>query len=64
MKKKKAKPKKVKKIEPSDLAQIKEYFFAFEMVKQYPYTRSYIIKQPLKKSFKETLGELFVGRNR
>lgn len=41
---------------------IKEYFFAFEILKQYPYTRSYIIKAPMKKSFKDTISELFVGR--
>jgi hypothetical protein len=41
---------------------IKEYFFAFEILKKYPYTRSYILKAPLKKSFKDTISELFVGR--
>ncbi len=41
---------------------IKEYFFAFEIIKKYPYTRSYVLKAPLKKSFKDTISELFVGR--
>ncbi|MBU0526860.1 hypothetical protein KKE92_00105 [Candidatus Micrarchaeota archaeon] len=41
---------------------IKEYFFAFEIIKMYPYTRSYVLKAPLKKSFKDTISELFVGR--
>ncbi len=41
---------------------IKEYFFAFEIMKKYPYSRSYIIKAPLKKSFKDTFAELFVGQ--
>jgi hypothetical protein len=43
-------------------AVIKEYFFAFEILKQYSYNRSYIIKAPMKKSFKDTISELFVGR--
>ena len=38
------------------------YFFAFEILKPYNYSRSYIIKEPLKKSFKESVGELLVGR--
>lgn len=42
--------------------EIKGYFFAFEILKQYPYTRSYIVKAPMKKSFKDTISELFVGR--
>jgi hypothetical protein len=59
--KKKAKPEK----DAHEIAQeveIKEYFFAFEILKQYPYTRSYIVKAPMKKSFKDTISELFVGR--
>lgn len=42
--------------------EIKEYFFAFEVMRQYPPSRSYVLKAPLKKSFKDTLAELFVGR--
>ncbi len=41
---------------------IKEYFFAFELIKQYPQSRSYILKAPLKKSFTESIAELMVGR--
>lgn len=61
--KKKAKVAK-KKIVPEETqeVEIKEYFFAFEILKQYPYTRSYIVKAPMKKSFKDTISELFVGR--
>lgn len=42
--------------------EIKDYFFAFEILKQYSYNRSYIIKAPMKKSFKDAISELFVGR--
>lgn len=38
------------------------YFFAFEILKPYNYSRSYIIKAPLKKSFKESFSELIMGR--
>lgn len=48
--------------EKKEEIEIKECFFAFEVVKQYPYSRSYIIKAPLKKSFKDTVSELFSGR--
>ncbi len=59
MAKKKGKKAAVKKPEKR---KIKEYFFAFEIMKKYPYSRSYIFKAPLKKSFKDTFAELFVGR--
>lgn len=65
MPKKKAKRKKKapkKKEEAAEDVRIKEYFFAFEILRQYPYTRSYIMKAPLKKSLKDTIAELFVGR--
>jgi len=57
MARKKKTPKK-----PSEDVVIKEYFFAFEIIKKYPYSRSYVLKAPLKKSFKDTISELFVGR--
>ncbi len=61
--KKKAKVAKKKVVsEETQEVEIKEYFFAFEILKQYPYTRSYIVKAPMKKSFKDTISELFVGR--
>ncbi|MFN7991758.1 MAG: hypothetical protein U0R44_06405 [Candidatus Micrarchaeia archaeon] len=41
-----------------------EYIFAFELLRQYPNLRSFIIKQPLKKSFKDTVGELFGGKKK
>lgn len=48
-----------KKIAP---AQPTTYFFAFEIIKPYNYCRSYILKAPLKKSFKESFSELLMGR--
>ncbi len=57
MARKKKAPKKVQ-----EEVVIKEYFFAFEIIKKYPYSRSYVLKAPLKKSFKDTISELFVGR--
>jgi hypothetical protein len=41
--------------------QMSQYFFTFEMTKQYPMVRSFIVKMPLKRSLKDTLGELFSG---
>ena len=41
---------------------IQEYFFAFDVVKQYPYTRSYTIKRPMKKSLKDSVMGLFVSQ--
>jgi hypothetical protein len=38
-----------------------QYFFTFEVLKQYPTIRSYIIKQPLRRSFKDTISELLGG---
>ncbi|VVC04266.1 Uncharacterised protein [Candidatus Bilamarchaeum dharawalense] len=38
---------------------ISDYVFSFELTRQYPTVRSYLLKQPLKKSFKETFLELF-----
>lgn len=37
---------------------ISDYYFSFEIMKQYPHVRSFIVKQPLKRSFKDTLSEL------
>jgi hypothetical protein len=53
---------KPKKNNGADEIEIQGYFFAFEILRQYPYTRSYIMKAPLKKSLKDTISELFVGR--
>ena len=61
MKKKKPGKKPTKVLKPEDI-EIKDYFFAFEVLKQYPYSRSYIIKAPMKKSLKDAVAELFVGR--
>ncbi|MDD5171831.1 MAG: hypothetical protein PHF60_02230 [Candidatus ainarchaeum sp.] len=38
-----------------------QYFFTFEVLKQYPTVRSYIIKQPLRRSFKDTVAGLLGG---
>lgn len=38
-----------------------QYFFTFEIVRQYPTVRSYIIKQLLRRSFKDALSELIGG---
>lgn len=34
------------------------YIFSFELTKQYPTVRSFIIKMPLKKSFSDSLADL------
>jgi hypothetical protein len=49
---------------PAPEATISQYFFTFELIKQYPTTRSFIVKQPLKRSFKDTFGELFGGNKK
>ena len=36
-----------------------EYIFAFEILRQYPTVRSFIIKAPLNKSFKDMVKDLF-----
>jgi hypothetical protein len=41
--------------------QMSEYYFNFELVKQYPHVRSFIIKQPLKRSLGDMLTELLGG---
>lgn len=38
------------------------YFFAFEILKPYNFSRNYVIKAPLKKSFKDKIAELLTGR--
>lgn len=38
-----------------------DYIFAFEVVHQYPNLRSFIVKRPLKRSFMDSLTELFDG---
>lgn len=39
-----------------------QYYFTFEVVKQYPTVRSYILKQPLRRSFMDSVGELLGGQ--
>ncbi len=42
---------------------ISQYVFTFELIKQYPTVRAFIVKQPLKRSFNDTLAEFF-GSNK
>ncbi len=48
-------------IRPADLPAMTEYVFTFEMLRQYPNVRSFIIKQPMKKSFGDSIAELIGG---
>jgi hypothetical protein len=41
-----------------------QYIFTFELIRHYPTTRSFIVKQPLKRSFKDTVSELFGGNKK
>jgi hypothetical protein len=41
-----------------------EHVFTFELVRHYPYVRSYILKKPLKRPVTDVISELFTGRNR
>jgi len=41
-----------------------QYFFTFEVVKQYPTVRSFIMKAPLKRSFGDSFMELLSGSKR
>ena len=41
--------------------EMSQYFFTFELIRQYPTIRSFIVKGPLKRSFGDTISELFGG---
>lgn len=41
--------------------QMSEYYFSFDLIKKYPHVRSFIVKQPLKRSLGDTLTELLGG---
>ena len=41
--------------------EMSEYYFSFDLVKKYPHVRSFIIKEPLKKSLGDTVTELLGG---
>jgi|WetSurMetagenome_2_1015567.scaffolds.fasta_scaffold80731_3 hypothetical protein len=43
---------------------ITQYIFTFELIRHYPTVRSFIVKQPLKRSFKDTMSELFGGNKK
>ncbi len=45
-------------------APITQYIFTFELIRQYPTVRSFIVKQPLKRSFKDTVSDLFGGNKK
>jgi hypothetical protein len=45
-------------------AEMSQYIFTFELLRQYPNLRAYIMKQPLQKSFKDQIGELLGGKKR
>ena len=38
-----------------------QYIFTFELIRQYPTIRSFIVKQQLKRSFGDTVSELIGG---
>ncbi|MEW6748420.1 MAG: hypothetical protein AB1295_01790 [Candidatus Micrarchaeota archaeon] len=41
--------------------ELTEYYFSFELIKQYPHVRSFIVKAPLKRSIGDTFSELLGG---
>jgi hypothetical protein len=43
---------------------VSQYIFTFELLRQYPNIRSYLIKQPLKKSFGDTISELLGSKKK
>jgi hypothetical protein len=45
-------------------SEISEYVFSFELLKHYPTIRSFIIKQPLKRSWSDGMMELFGGKKK
>lgn len=49
---------------PGEDSPITQYLFTFELIRHYPTVRSFIVKQPLKRSFKDTVSELFGGNKK
>ena len=45
-------------------AEMLEYVYSFELMRHYPSTRSYLMKNPLKPSLKGTFTELIFGKKR
>jgi hypothetical protein len=45
-------------------AEMSQYIFTFELLRQYPNVRTYMLKQPLQKSFKDQVSELLGGKKR
>ncbi len=41
---------------------LSEYIFTFELLRHYPTVRSFIIKQPLKHSMRDSILELLAGK--
>ncbi len=44
--------------------EMSQYIFTFELLRQYPNVRTYMLKQPLQKSFKDQVSELLGGKKR
>jgi len=44
-----------------EASRMSQYVFTFEFVRQYPTVRSFIVKGPLKRSFKDSIEELIGG---
>ncbi len=44
--------------------QMSQYIFTFELIRQYPTVRSFLVKQPLKRSFSDTFSELLGGNKK
>lgn len=64
MKRKKRKPAVRERREDAPKAEealISQYVFTFELIRHYPTIRSFMVKQPLKRSFKDSMQELFGG---
>ncbi len=45
-------------------AEMSQYIFTSELLRQYPNVRTYMLKQPLQKSFKDQVSELLGGKKR
>ncbi|MEW6035745.1 MAG: hypothetical protein AB1529_03975 [Candidatus Micrarchaeota archaeon] len=44
--------------------QMSQYIFTFELIRHYPTVRSFLVKQPLKRSFSDTFSELLGGNKK
>lgn len=39
-----------------------QYIYTFELIRHYPHSRSFIMKQPMKTSFRDSMFELVFGK--